>query len=159
MAKIEEKKEEKEHDQRQRNVIIHGTEEASVNEEKQNTADKKFVHDLLKDVSYKAEYIGRIGVKEEGKSRPLKVVFESDSHKQGLFGNLKALKGNEKYQSMSISDDYTLAERQVLRSWANQAKEKNDQEPKDSNIIWRVRGNPKSGLILKKFYKAPQSNQ
>ena len=48
MAKIEEKKEEKDRDQRQRNVIIHGTEEASVNEEKQNTADKKFVHDLLK---------------------------------------------------------------------------------------------------------------
>ena len=64
---------------------------------------------------------------------------------------------------MSISGDNTLAEGQVLKSWANQAKEKNNQEQnnqeqKDSNIIWRVRGNPKSGLILKKFNKAPQSN-
>ena len=161
VAKIEEKKEEKDHDQRQRNVIIHGTEETSGDDEEQKTADENFVRDLLKDISYKADpkYVGRIGVKREGRSRPLKVVFESDSQKQGLFGNLKALKGNEKYQSMSISDDYTYAERQVLKSWANQAKEKNNQEPKDSNIIWRVRGNPKSGLILKKFNKAPQSNQ
>ena len=126
VAKIEEKKEEKDHDQRQRNVIIHGTEETSGDEEEQKTADKNFVRDLLKDVSYKADpkYVGRIGVKKEGKSRPLKVAFESDNQKQGLFGNLKALKGNEKYQSMSISDDHTLAERQVLRSWAKQAKEK-----------------------------------
>ena len=142
-------------------MIIHGSEETSGDDEEQKTADENFVRDLLKDISYKADpkYVGRIGVKREGRSRPLKVVFESDSQKQGLFGNLKALKGNEKYQSMSISDDYTYAERQVLKSWANQAKEKNNQELKDSNIIWRVRGNPKSGLILKKFNKAPQSNQ
>ena len=53
VTKIEEKKEEKDHDQRQRNVIIHSTEEASVNEEKQNTADKKFVHDLLTSLTKK----------------------------------------------------------------------------------------------------------
>ena len=82
-------------------MIIHGTEEASVNEEKQNTADKKFVHDLLKDVSYKADpkYIGRISVKKEGKSRPLKIVFESDSQKQGLFGNLKEIIWNAKEEN------------------------------------------------------------
>ena len=130
-------------------MIIHGSEETSGDDEEQKTADGNFVRDLLKDVSYKADpkYVGRIGVKKEGRSRLLKVVFESDRSRS---------KG---YQSMRISDDYTLAERQVLKSWANQAKEKNNQEPKDSNIIWRVRGNPKSGLILKKFNKAPQSNQ
>ena len=98
MAKIEEKKEERDHDQRQRNVIIHGTVEEEENEEQQKTADKSFVNDLLKDVSYKADpnYIGRIGIKKEGNSRPLKVVFETDIQKKRLFGNLKALKRNDK---------------------------------------------------------------
>ena len=38
VCKIEEKKEEKDHDQRQRNVIIHGTEELWGDKEEQKTA-------------------------------------------------------------------------------------------------------------------------
>ena len=63
------------------------------------------------------------GIKTEGKSRPIKVVFNTEKEKRNLFGNLKALlKGIEKYQGVSISDDYTRAERDLIKAWAAQAK-------------------------------------
>lgn len=70
VAKIEGKKEKRDHEQRQKNVIIHGNKEVSSNEEEQKTIDKNFVNDLLKEVSYKADlkYVGHIGIKKE-KSR------------------------------------------------------------------------------------------
>ena len=162
VAKIEEKKEERDHAQRQSNIIIHGTiEDDSKSQEDQVNQDKELVTSLLKDTAYNAspKYIGRIGNKADGKSRPLKVVFNTEKEKRNLFANLKALKGLEKYQGISISDDYTRAERDMIKTWATQAKEKNTLEPKDSNVIWRVRGNPKSGLMLRKFAKAPSTNQ
>lgn len=106
------------------------------------------MNDLLKDVSYKADPDWAHRSQERRQVKIIKVVFGTDLKKQGLFGNLKSLKGMEKYQSVSISDDYTIAERPVLRSWGKKAQEKNEQEPKDSNITWRVKGNPKSGLIF-----------
>ena len=116
---------------------------------------------LLKDASYNAKpkYIGRIGIKVEEKSRPLKVVFNTEKEKRSLFGNLKALKAVESYQGVSLSDDYTRAERDMIKAWSNQAKEKNTAEPNDSNIIWRVRGNPKSGFMLRKFAKVIPTDQ
>ena len=161
VAKIEEKKEERDHDQRKKNIIVHGAHEESSTQEEQVNMDKTFVDNLLKDVAYKVvpKYIGRVGNKAEGKSRPLKIVFNTDEEKRKLFSNLKALKGVDKYQKVSISDDFTIAERELIKVWAKKAKEKNEVEPPDSNIIWRVRGNPKSGLILRKIAKGPSSNQ
>ena len=161
VAKIEEKKEERDHAQRQTNIIIHGTtEDDSTSQKDQENQDKELVTTLLKDTAYNAlpKYIGRVGTKTDGKSRPLKVVFSTEKEKKNLFANLKALKGIEKYQGISISDDYTRAERDMIKTWAIQAKEKNNLEPNDSNIIWRVRGNPKSGLMLRKFAKVPSTN-
>ena len=161
VAKIEEKKEERDHDQRKSNIIIHGaTEGDSKTKEEQDKDDKDFVEKLLKDASYKAtpKYIGRIGFKTGERSRPLKVAFSTEKEKRNLFGNLKALKGIKSYEGVSISDDYTRAERDMIKTWSNQAKEKNNMEPNNSNIIWRVRGNPKSGFMLRKFAKAPPIN-
>ena len=70
-----------------------------------------------------------------------------------------ALKGAESYQGVSLSDDYTRAERDMIKAWSNQEKEKNTAEPNDSNIIWRVRGNPKSGFVLRKFVKVIPTDQ
>ena len=127
VAKIEEKKEEREHDQRKSNIIIHGaTEGDSKTKEEQDKDDKDFVEKLLKDASYKAtpKYIGRIGFKTGERSRPLKVAFSTEKEKRNLFGNLKALKGIKSYEGVSISDDYTRAERDMIKTWSNQAKEK-----------------------------------
>ena len=76
---------------------------------------------LLKDTAYNAspKYIRQIGTEADGKSRPLKVVFNTVKEKQNLFVNPKALKRLEKYQGISISDDYyTRAERDMIKTWA-----------------------------------------
>ena len=49
---------------------------------------------------------------------------------------------------MSVTDDYTKAERVLIRTWANKAKELSAKEP---NTIWRVRGSPETQIYLKKF--------
>ena len=161
VAKIEEKKEEKDHLQRKNNVIIYGAQEDELEKEEERTnVDTSFVDNLLKDVLYKAKtsYVGRIGKKTEGKSRPLKVAFKTEEEKRKLFSNLKAMKGVDKYKGISISDDYTIAERQMIKEWAEKAKNKNQEEPADSSFIWRVRGNPKSGLTLRKLVKKGPSS-
>ena len=40
----------------------------------------------------------------EGKSRPLKIVFNTLHEKRNLFNNLKALKEVERYRNISVSD-------------------------------------------------------
>ena len=57
------------------------------------------------------------------------------------------------YQKVSVTDDYTIAERQSIKEYSDKAKDNNAKEPVDSRFVWRVRGNPKNGLIIKKFLK------
>ena len=46
--------------------------------------------------------------------------------KMPLFQDLKAMKGVKgKFKSISISDDYNIAERQMIKEWAEKAKNKN----------------------------------
>ena len=63
------------------------------------------------------------------------------------------LKGKPMYEWISVTEDYTLSERSIIKEWAQKAKERNAKEPSDSNIIWRVKGNPSKGLYLKKTEK------
>ena len=67
--------------------------------------------------------------------------------------NLSNLKGQEEFKGISITCDYTIRERQMIREKANEAKSNNDNEPLNSKYIWRVRGTPKNGLTIKKFLK------
>ena len=89
---------------------------------------------------------------ETSSHRPLKIVLENAGDKKSIFANLKNLKGKEIYYGISISEDYTAVERSVIKSWVDKAKERNDKESQNSNVIWRVRGSPKKGTMhLKKF--------
>ena len=77
-----------------------------------------------------------------------------------VMSNLRNLKGNDEFTGISITDDYTISERQMLKEFANKAKEKNSLEPENSNFVWRVRGTPKNGLVIKRFTKVkPQQQQ
>ena len=88
----------------------------------------------------------------------MKVAFKTEEEKRKLFSNMKAMKGVDKCKGISISDDYTIAKRQMIKEWAEKAKNKNQEEPADSSFIWRVRGNPKSGLTLRKPVKKGPSS-
>ena len=78
--------------------------------------------------------------------------MSEEKWKETIFNNLSNLKENPKYKGVGLTDDYTFAERELLKEWTNKAKLKNDNET-DKTVVWRVRGSPKNGLFLKKFPK------
>ena len=80
------------------------------------------------------------------KKRPIKVVFNNEDEKDKIMANLSSLKGQEEFKGISITYDYTIRERQIIREKANEAKANNDNEPLNSKYIWRVRGTPKNGF-------------
>lgn len=150
LAEIRDKKE------RSRNLIIHGKEESE-----DNQVDTLFVQNLIQAIgsNYVPKSIMRIG-RTENKKRPIKVVFQSNEERDNLLNNLRNLKGNNDFKGISITEDYTLAEREIIKEYNRDAKEKNAAEPENSNYIWRVRGTPKNGLIIKRFTKVkPQLEQ
>ena len=82
--------------------------------------------------------------------RPIKVIFADKNDKDAMMRNLGKLK-NTKYENISVTDDYTYEERELLRKWRNLAKERNSKQ-QEQDYIWKLRGTPRSGLRLIKFY-------
>ena len=66
--------------------------------------------------------------------------------------NLRKLKDVEMFTGISITDDYTLAEREMIKAYRMKAKDLNNENINSDTII-RVRGCPKNGLFLKKMKK------
>ena len=67
-------------------------------------------------------------------------------------GSLSKLKDVQKYVKISITDDLTRTERQLIKLWKNKADQRNKVNKK-SNFVWKVRGSPRGdrGLYLKKI--------
>ena len=156
-AKNEELAEDRERNFRLNNLIIHGRED--VDDAEQADQDNIFFDNFVKDLcigSVQAKSITRIGQKCEGKKRPIKVTLPSSDIKEKIMSNLKNLK-NKGYTRISITDDYTLTERRIIKDFVEKAKEANNKEPTDSENIWVVRGCPKNGLFLKRLIKKNRS--
>ena len=83
--------------------------------------------------------------------------MHSEGDEDRLLQNLTKLKDQVNYKGISITEDYTVAERKLLTEWRDKAKAKNAEEGESSNYIWRVRWTPKNGLSLKKFMKQKPS--
>ena len=96
----------------------------------------------------------RLRKRDPGKKRPIKLVMNSEEEKNEIMINLRKLKDVDSFRGLSVTHDYTLAERQQIKEFSQQAKEKNENEPLDSKYCWRVRGDPKNGLTLKKLPKS-----
>ena len=67
--------------------------------------------------------------------------------------NLKNLKGNELYKGISITEDYKVAEREMIRKMSEEIKTQNSQELPNSKYVYKLRGTPKHGLQMKRFLK------
>ena len=150
-AKNEELAEDRERNFRLNNLIIHGRED--VDDSKQADQDNIFFDNFIKDLcvgSVQAKQITRIGQKCEGKKRPIKVTLPNTEIKQKIMNNLKNLK-DKGYNRISITDDYTVTERKIIKDFVEKAKEANSNESPDSENIWVVRGCPKNGLFLKRL--------
>ena len=153
--KNEEIEEEKDRQNRVKNIIIHGKTEEEAED------DKHFAENLIKELQIgapkinKIERIGqeKITENESNSKRPIKLVMNSEDDKEKIINNLRNLKGKTLFKGISITADYTYSERQLIRNFREQANIKNDLEEEHEKYIWRVRGNPKNGLYLKRFTK------
>ena len=145
----EELLEEKDKNERASNIIIHGRKEVADHKE-----DELFVQQLVstcgKNVSL-LESITRLGRQTEHKKRPIKVTFRSIQAKQEVMKNLRNLKGKEEFKGLNIREDYTIAERNIIKDFVIKARKKNNTEGERSKFVWKVRGNVRSGLFLKRF--------
>ena len=134
---------------RAKNIIIHGCQEKDGID-----SDISLVENIMKDLKVKVniKHIARLGNNQTGQ-RPIKVIFDNEKDKQVIMGNLSSLKDYPGYRKISIMDDYTPAERQLIKAWTEKAKQRNEEETDKENIVWKVRGSPKNELYLKKFHK------
>jgi len=148
-TKNEELAEETEKKARARNFVLHGKEEVS------EADDEEFIKNLFKQLAIgntTAKTLKRIGAQRAEKKRPILVQMKDEDEKSKVMDNLKNLKGLQEYKGISIKDDYTLAEREMIQEFQQQANTMND-ENNEEETIYRVRGCPKNGLYLKKMKK------
>ena len=95
--------------------------------------------------------INRLGHYDDAKKRPIKIVMKSIDDKNQIKGNLRKLKNNILFKGFSVTDDYSVMDRQKIKEWSNKAKVANENKAEDATFVFRVRGDPKNGLYLKKF--------
>ena len=151
--KNDDKIEESEIEKRSRNLIIHGAEEIGEDSEGIMKEDEGYVKGILQKLGIPndASTVLRLGKPNERKQRPIKVIMKNKEDKMMIFKNLKKLKGTEdEFGRISITDDYTIAEREEIKKWVVKAKQKSDQDP---SKVYKVRGDPKNGLKLIWFAK------
>ena len=145
--KNEELVEEKEQQRRANNLIVYGAkEEPGDTTNSQKTRDDNFIAGLMTalDVNVTPTEIVRLGKPNPGKTRPIKLTMSSEMEKKLVMDNLKNLKdAEEAYHTLSVRDDYTLKEREMINKYVQEAKQKNDAE---NTTEWKVRGTPKNGL-------------
>ena len=147
-------KEDEERKRRSCNLIIHGASESSFDNTKVHEIfDKSYVDDLFKVIqadTVKIKRIGRIGTRAPGKNRPMKVTLAEVSDKQNIFKQLKNLKGKISYTGISITEDFTMNERKMIKKWRQKMDERNKNESKGGSK-WRLRGSPRTALRLVKI--------
>ena len=127
------------------NIIIHGVvESTSENNNDAKISDEGFFTSLLEiiGIAVTAKSISRIGKLDRAKKRPIKVYLGSEAGKINIM-NLKNLKGNELYKGINITEDYTVAEREMIRKMSEEIKTKNSQELPNSKYVYKLHGTPK----------------
>ena len=150
-AKNDDKVEESEQEKRATNFIIHGAEEFGDGVENSKKIDNEYLDDILKHlgITGKPENIIRIGDPKKSSSRPIKVTMKSKADKNAVMSRLNRLKDTEdEFGKISITEDYTQTEREMIKTWSTKAKEKTDA---DKDHVYKVRGDPKNGLRLVRF--------
>ena len=55
------------------------------------------------------------------KMKPIKVALHNEQDKEKILNKLQNLKVNTEYKGISITQDYTVSERQMIKEFANKA--------------------------------------
>ena len=147
-AKNDDKVEESEQERRSTNFIIHGAKEFGDDINSMKKIDDEYIGSILKQlgVEHKPASVVRIGNPEKSNARPLKVTMKSKADQQIVMSRLSRLKNTEEeFGKISITEDYTQTEREMIKSWSKKAEEKS---ATDETHVYKVRGDPKNGLRL-----------
>lgn len=131
------------HDRRAKNIIVFGLEEAT------HEGDCERINELIKSIDAKVlpNRLYRIGeISSRKHTRPVKLIMETVSDKDIIMSRLKMLKyADAGMQKLSIRDDYTYAERDLVKKWTDTARRRNEAENTDE---WKIRGSPRTGLRM-----------
>ena len=158
--KNEERVQQSERDARARNIIIHGFPECAESPDNQNEVDAGLITQLMNILGsgVTPNSICRLGRKtniSDGRpvKRPIKLTMVTSNDKQSFMNNLGRLKNApDNFKRISITDDYTQEERNSIKAKVDEAKNMTETQG-EGKYIWRVRGTPKNGLVLKRFTK------
>ena len=126
----------------EKNIIIHGVSEGEGPLDENVMNDCNYAACLLQTLGRKNTPVSitRTGrhveicdnkYTEEGnkKCRPIKLIMKSSDEKDLIMSRLSNLKNaEEKYRRISVKDEYTLEERNLVKHWLKIADEKNNAE-------------------------------
>ena len=140
--------------EREYNLIIYRAEESKAEDnEERKKHDKEFftaVTKITNTEGIEVASINRIGEKKDDAKRPLRIILKDKAAKVKVLENAKLLaNADSKYQSISISADYSKEERAKIKAKVDEAKKLSEE---DLNHVWKVRG-PPWDLRLKKLPK------
>merc|ERR1712096_137933 len=93
-------------------------------------------------VTSRPKQIIRLGKSNGERKRPVKLIMNNSEDKDSVMSRLVNLKNAEEiYRNLSVRDDYTIEERELIKEWVKKAEQKNKEEDTQE---WRVRGTPKN---------------
>ena len=151
-TKSEELVQQKEREARAQNIIIHGLPEEPDTPEGEE-ADIRTIKEILDAIEVAPDFESfiRLEKRNESKSRPIKLKMSTLNEKKSVMSNLSKLKqAPENFRKISVTDDYTEKEREEIRKMVNEAKNKTESQG-DGKYIFKVRGSPKNGLVIRRF--------
>ena len=127
---------------RDNNVIIHGLKE-------NDKCDTELVKEIFEatTATLKPTHTMRLGQRRDDKIRPLMLTMKNKDDKENFMSKLWMLKNvRQRLGNISITHDYTLEERSLIKKWVEEAERRNQQETNEYR--WKVRGTPRTGLRL-----------
>ena len=106
------------------------SESSSDNKDDAIKSDNIFINSFLaaSKVISTVKRASRIGLPVQGKNRPIKVVMNAEDERNRILSNLRNLKGIPEYKTISVTEDYTITERQMIKDLSDTAKGKNKNE-------------------------------
>ena len=114
-TKNEELVQQRQREARAQNIVIHGFPEENDTQEGNIEADTNTIKELLKIIEVEATPVSivRLGKRTESKRRPIKIRMSTLNERELMMSSLGKLKvAPEKFKKISITEDYTIEERQ-----------------------------------------------
>ena len=132
-AKNAEIVEEKENKLSSKNLNIHGVEESSIdNKDDAIKSDDIYINNFIAalKVTSAVKSASRIRLPAQDKNRTIKVAMNTEKERNRILSNLRNLKDVPEYKTISVTEDYTINERRMMKVWSDKAKEKQE------SVIW-----------------------